>query len=101
MSAIKEEFCINKNALYFNASYGVVPKNVREYHSKLLTECEHNPYKWFTSKYKNKVLETKLRLSSYINCSTHDFVIVDNSSSGANSVFNSIPFDSKSDTVNR
>ena len=96
---MKEEFSIDKNALYFNASYGVVPKSVREYHYNLLSECEHNPYKWFTSKYKEKVLETKHALSNYLNCSTHDFVIVDNSSSGANSVFNSLELDSKSAIV--
>lgn len=96
---MKEEFSIDEEALYFNASYGVVPKYVREYHYNLLSECEYNPYKWFTSKYKEKVLETKHALSTYLNCSTHDFVIVDNSSSGANSVFNSLEFDSKSAIV--
>ena len=75
---------------YFNASYGIVPKCVSDYQRNMLFECESNPYKWFTQTYKDKVIQTKKRLSSYLNASVSDFVIVDNSSSAANSIFDSL-----------
>lgn len=89
-------FGLDSGINYFNASYGVVPKSVSSYHSKLLEECESNPYVWFTKKYQRKLIEVKDRLVKYLNCRREDFVIVDNSSSAANSVFNSLEFNEKS-----
>lgn len=92
----KECFLIDSDIVYFNCSYGVVPNDVHEYHKSLLLECERNPYKWFTSVYKHKLIETKKGLSYYLNCSSEDLVIVDNSSSAANSIFNSLSLDETS-----
>ena len=89
-------FHLNPENLYFNASYGVVPKSVSAFHRDLLVECEANPYKWFTQTYKHKVIEAKRRLAPYLRASAADVVLVDNSSSAANSVFNSLTFDAKS-----
>lgn len=89
-------FYLNKDDDYFNASYGVVPRSVSEFHHNMLLECESNPYKWFTQTYKHKVIHTKQRLAPYLNADTSDFVIVDNSSSAANSVFNSLKFNTDS-----
>lgn len=89
-------FYIDADTRYFNASYGVVPRSVRAYHEELLRECESNPYKWFTRTCKTKIRATKTRLATYLNCDVDDFAIVDNSSSGANSVFNSLALDENS-----
>lgn len=76
---------------YFNASYGVVPKPVHAYHQMLLNQCESNPYRWFTRDCKDLIHATKHKLSTdYLHCDPNDVVLVDNSSSGANSVFESI-----------
>ena len=85
-------FQINKNIINFNCSYGTVPKMVKEYQEKLLGECESNPYEWFTKTYREKLDVVRDRLSSYLHCQKCDLVFVDNTSSGANSVFNSISF---------
>lgn len=92
----KLEFNLSPNMDYFNASYGVVPKYVSDYHNLLILHCERNPYIWFTKKYKLMLTYTKIKLAPYLNTTTNSFVIVDNSSSAANSVFNSINFDEKS-----
>lgn len=89
-------FNLNKDYEYFNASYGLVPKSVSFFHHKMLLDCESNPYKWFTQNYKRKVIQTKKKLAPYLNADVSDFVIVDNSSSAANSIFNSLTFTSKS-----
>lgn len=89
-------FNLNKDCEYFNASYGVVPKSVSSFHHKMLLECESNPYKWFTQNYKRKVIQTKQKLAPYLNADVSDFEIVDNSSSAANLVFNSLTFTSES-----
>jgi len=88
--SLKEFFLLESSKTYFNSSYGVVPRYVHEYHKSLLLECEKNPYNWFTKIYKNKLIEVKRELSKYINCLTEDLVIVDNSSSAANSILNSL-----------
>ena len=81
-------FFLTNSKHYFNASYGVVPKPVREYHEQLLERCEENPYRWFTRDYKVLLRKTRERLANnYLNCDPEDVVFVDNSSSGANSVF--------------
>lgn len=85
-------FQINNNIINFNCSYGTVPKMVKEYQEKLLGECESNPYEWFTKTYREKLDVVRDRLSSYLHCQKCDLVFVDNTSSGANSVFNSISF---------
>ena len=92
----KDCFFIESKMTYFNSSYGVVPKDIHEYHKALLIECEKNPYNWFTKIYKNKLIEVKNELSKYINCLGEDLVIVDNSSSAANSIFNSLVLDENS-----
>tara|TARA_Y100000389_G_scaffold129835_1_gene127281 strand:- start:295 stop:1500 length:1206 start_codon:yes stop_codon:yes gene_type:complete len=85
-------FQINKNIINFNCSYGTVPKMVKEYQEKLLSECESNPYEWFTKTYREKLDVVRQQLSSFLHCQKCDLVFVDNTSSGANSVFNSISF---------
>lgn len=81
---------------YFNASYGVVPKSVLAYQSSLCLECEANPYLWFTEKYQQRLEATKKRMAPYLGADESDFVFVDNSTSAANSVFNSLYFDQDS-----
>lgn len=95
-----DHFCLANPDKYFNASYGVVPKVVRAYHQDLLEQCEQNPYKWFTRECKELVRLTKLRLSrDYLNCDQNDIVLVDNSSSGTNSVFESLTKNNSSSSV--
>jgi selenocysteine lyase/cysteine desulfurase len=95
-----DHFCLADPDKYFNASYGVVPKVVRAYHQDLLEQCERNPYKWFTRECKELVRLTKLRLSmDYLNCDPNDIVLVDNSSSGTNSVFESLTKNNSSSSV--
>lgn len=81
---------------YFNASYGVVPNSVLRDQRTLSLECESNPYRWFTETYHVRLSETKMRLAPYLGSDTSDFVFVDNSTSAANSVFNSLSFDKSS-----
>lgn len=83
-------FQIDHGLTYFNSSYGTVPTYVSNYQKRLLQECESNPYEWFTRTYKDKLGVTKHKLSTYLHSNPKDFVFVDNTSSGANSVFNSI-----------
>ena len=52
-------FFLTNSKHYFNASYGVVPKPVREYHETLLERCEANPYRWFTRDYKVLLHKTR------------------------------------------
>lgn len=85
-------FQIDRDITNFNCSYGTVPKMVKVYQEKLLGECELNPYEWFTKTYREKLDTVRDRLSSYLHCQKCDLVFVDNTSSGANSVFNSFSF---------
>jgi selenocysteine lyase/cysteine desulfurase len=62
----------------------------------LLEEVESNPYVWFTRTYQKKLIEVKHRLSKIMNAKREDFVVVDNSSSAANSIFNSFVFNEQS-----
>ena len=89
-------FDLSSDINYFNASYGVVPKFVRSYHSQLLEEVESNPYVWFTRTYQKKLMEVKHRLSKIMSAKREDIVVVDNSSSAANSIFNSCVFNEQS-----
>jgi isopenicillin-N epimerase len=84
------------NGHNFNASYGVVPKSVLAYQTSLSLECEANPYLWFTETYQQRLAATKKRLVPYLSADDSDFVFVDNSTSAANSVFNSLCFDEDS-----
>lgn len=86
----------NIDSNYFNASYGIVPKHVLAYHRALLDECERNPYRWFTDLYAPRLAELKMRLAPYIGAEPSDFVFVDNSTSAANSVFDSLYLDETS-----
>lgn len=85
-------FQIDRDITNFNCSYGTVPKMVKVYQEKLLGECELNPYEWFTKTYREKLDTVRDRLSIYLHCQKGDLVFVDNTSSGANSVFNSFSF---------
>lgn len=90
----QELFCLEKTHNgYFNASYGVVPRQVRAYHQNLLDRCEQNPYRWFTRDLQPMLRETRARLAQkeYLDCEDpDDLVLIDNSSSGANSVFKAV-----------
>lgn len=84
---------------FFNGSYGVVPQSVLAYQRDLSVECERNPYRWFTETYQTRLADTKRRLAPYLGADPSDFVFVDNSTSAANSVFDSLCcFDSCFDT---
>lgn len=88
MSAL---FSLQSPKGYFNASYGVVPKFVRDYHAGLLARVERNPYRWFTRDCGALLTQTRARLAEvYLKCDPGDVVFVDNSSSGANSVFDAV-----------
>lgn len=89
-------FQVSKDVLNFNCSYGTVPKVVREYQKDLLEKCESNPYEWFTKTYRDKLECVRTKCAKFLSCRKEDFVFVDNTSSGANSVFNSIDFRSNS-----
>lgn len=84
-------FGLENHIGYFNASYGVVPRKVRRYHQHLLDRCEKNPYRWFTREYQPMVRATREKLTPYLDCEDpDDLALIDNSSSGANSVFQSV-----------
>jgi len=94
-----EDFQLFKDVVNFNCSYGTVPKVVREYQNDLSVTCESNPYEWFTKTYREKLESVRIELAAFLSCRKEDFVFVDNTSSGANSVFNSIDFRSNSAVV--
>lgn len=85
-------FRLDPSITYFNASYGVVPIAVQDAHHALLRECEANPYKWSTDRYLGMVADVRRRLAKMLMCASYDLVMVDNSSSAANSIFASIDF---------
>lgn len=99
MTEFEDLFCIDPSITYFNASYGVVPKKVRAAHEALLDECEANPYAWSTRVYHEKVTRVKNRLSDLLVCESQDLVMLDNSSSAANSIFDAIDFTVKNATI--
>lgn len=94
-----DDFQLTKTVVNFNCSYGTVPKVVREYQNNLSAQCESNPYLWFTKTYREKLESVRIKLAKFLSCRKEDFVFVDNTSSGANSVFNSIDFRSNSAVV--
>lgn len=69
-------FCLEKNRGYF------VPRKVREYHQRLLDRCETS-----------SLCCERLARKEYLDCPDQDpddLVLIDNSSSGANSVFKAV-----------
>ena len=81
------DFQLKTPGSYFNASYGTVPSDVHAYQAALLRECEQNPYQWFTRTYLEKLMKVRERMASVLRCRREDLVFVDNTSSGANTVF--------------
>ena len=83
----KGDFRLETPGRYFNASYGTVPDVVHAYQVALQHECERNPYRWFTRTYRDKLMMVRERMAKVLRCRREDLVFVDNTSSGANTVF--------------
>ena len=81
------DFQLETPGSYFNASYGTVPQEVHAYQAALQHECERNPYRWFTRTYRDKLMMVRERMAKVLRCRREDLVFVDNTSSGANTVF--------------
>ena len=67
------------------AQYGAVPKVVAAHHRALSERCEANPDRWI-GEYRPFVVEARGEIARLIRASTEDVVMVENASTGVNTV---------------
>lgn len=80
-------FFLDKEAVFTNhGSFGTVPKPVHEAHVALLREVEHHPDRWIREALAPK---NHLAVASFVGASPSDIVLVENATTGVNTVLRS------------
>ncbi|CAF3087981.1 unnamed protein product [Rotaria sp. Silwood2] len=73
-----------------HGSYGSAPKYVHEKLQEYQLQAERNPDRWFRLDVQVAMEKLREKLSKYVNCNPDDLVILDNASSGINSILKSL-----------
>lgn len=75
-----------------HGSYGSAPKYVHEKLQEYQLRAELNPDRWFRLDIQVEMENLRKKLSQYVNCDSDDLVILENASSGINSILKSLKF---------
>ena len=75
-----------------HGSYGSAPKYIHQKVQEYQLRAELNPDRWFRLEVQNEMEKIRQRLSDYLNCDSDDIVILENASSGINSILKSLKF---------
>ena len=90
-SCREKHFLLNEDGVYLNhGSFGTVPRTVFSSYTQLLAQVESHPDKWFIHDLKSMLLRSRERLAELINCSVEEVVLVENATTGVNTVLRSL-----------
>ena len=87
----EKHFLLNEDGVYLNhGSFGTVPRTVFSSYTQLLAQVESHPDKWFKYDMFTMLLSSRKRLAELINCSVEEVVLVENATTGVNTVLRSL-----------
>ena len=81
-----------------HGSYGLTPTPIHEKYLEIITNHANYPDKYMKQEQRDKYIQSLQALSQILNCDYHNLAIVDNATTGINTVLRSYPF-KKGDSI--
>ncbi|MFO7626043.1 MAG: hypothetical protein R6V62_02135, partial [Candidatus Fermentibacteraceae bacterium] len=90
MPSNTEGWLLDSGVMYLNhGSFGACPRHVMEYRGKLLCEIETEPMDFLVRRLPGELTEQITALESFLGAQPGTIVLIDNTTTGINSVFRS------------
>ncbi|XP_060085061.1 uncharacterized protein LOC132564424 [Ylistrum balloti] len=89
----EKEFCMRKGSMFLNhGSFGTVPKRVKDIQKRYIDKMDDHPDDWFRRNNLGKWKEGRDAIAAFVNADSEDVVLVQNATTGVNTVLKSINF---------
>ncbi|CAF1346302.1 unnamed protein product [Adineta ricciae] len=86
-------FALDPSYINMNhGSYGSAPKYVHEKLHEYQMKAEYNPDRWFRHEIQIEIKKLREKLSEYVSCDSDYIVILENASTGINTILKSLKF---------
>lgn len=83
----------DKNIVFLNhGSFGSCPNAILDLQTQIRTRTELDPIRELVSNFESNYNENKIALAQFVSCNPNDLVLMKNTTSGANTILNSLTF---------
>ena len=84
----------DKNIVFLNhGSFGSCPKAILDLQTKIKQRTEQDPIRELVTDFEARYIENKNALAQFVGCNANDLVLMKNTTSGANTILNSLSFE--------